>query len=73
MPASERGWRPVYVPEARARERARAVDDLRAKGEGVGRLAGLPMTVKDTFDVEGMAASSGLETYRRRRGTSPPP
>ena len=36
----------------RARERARAMDDLRAKGEVVGPLAGLPMTVKDTFDVE---------------------
>jgi amidase len=56
----------VATDEARARERAGAVDDLRARGESVGRLAGLPMTVKDTFDVEGMPASSGLEAYRRR-------
>ncbi len=48
----------------RARERARAIDEHRARGEGLGVLAGLPMTVKDTFDVEGMPASSGLKSLR---------
>src|SRR5579863_1595945 len=48
-----------------ARERARAIDDARGRGEALGPLAGLPMTVKDTFDVEGLPASSGLEAYRR--------
>ncbi|MGA0602934.1 amidase family protein [Caulobacter sp. KR2-114] len=51
----------------RARERARAMDDRRAKGDPMGPLAGLPMTIKDTFDVEGMPASSGLDVLRRRR------
>lgn len=51
----------------RARERARAIDDRRAKGDPLGPLAGLPMTIKDTFDVEGMPGSSGLERLRRRR------
>jgi amidase len=50
----------------RARLRARAVDELRAKGEPLGPLAGLPMTIKDTFDVEGLPASSGLEANLRR-------
>ena len=50
----------------RALDYARAADDLRAKGTG-GPLAGLPMTVKDTFDVIGMAASSGIEALRRRK------
>src|SRR3546814_207547 len=50
----------------RAMERARAIDELRAKGEPLGPLAGLPMTVKDTFDVVGMPASSGVEALRRR-------
>jgi len=50
----------------RAMERARAVDELRVKGEPLGPLAGLPMTIKDTFDVVGMPASSGLEGLRRR-------
>jgi amidase len=36
------------------------------RGEPLGPLAGLPMTVKDTFDVAGMAASSGLAEFRRR-------
>ena len=56
----------VMADPERALERARAIDDLRSKGEVVGPLAGLPMTIKDTFDVVGMPASSGLETMRRR-------
>ena len=48
-------------------EQARAIDDLRAKGEPMGPLAGLPMTVKDTFDVAGLPASSGIEALRRRQ------
>ena len=51
----------------RARERARAIDDHRAKGDPLGPLAGLPMTIKDTFDVEGLTALSGLEALRRGR------
>jgi amidase len=50
-----------------ALERAMAVDDLRARGETPGPLAGLPMTVKDSLDVAGMPASSGLAGYRRRQ------
>jgi len=57
----------VMADPERALERARAIDDLRLKGEALGPLAGLPMTVKDTFDVVGMAASSGLEMLRRRQ------
>ena len=56
----------VAVDLDRAMDRAHAIDDLRAKGEAVGLLAGLPMTVKDTLDVVGMPASSGLEALRRR-------
>jgi amidase len=57
----------VAVDLERSLERARAIDDLRAKGEGLGPLAGLPMTIKDTLDVAGMPASSGLEELRRRQ------
>ncbi len=38
----------------RARKDAAAIDKARAKGRGVGVLAGLPMTIKDGLDVEGM-------------------
>ncbi len=53
----------------RARAAARAIDDRRAKGEtseGIGLLAGVPMTVKDTFDVDGLPASAGLKAYLGR-------
>lgn len=56
----------VTADPERALERANAIDDARVRGESMGPLAGLPMTVKDTFDVAGMAASSGLPEYRRR-------
>ena len=38
---------------------AQAIDDRRARAEPLGPLAGLPMTVKDAFDVDGMPAHSG--------------
>jgi amidase len=56
----------VAVDLERALERARATDDLRVRAESLGPLAGLPMTIKDTLDVAGMPASSGVEAYRRR-------
>lgn len=57
----------IAADPERALERARALDDARARGETLGPLSGLPMTVKDTFDVAGMAASSGLAELRRRQ------
>ena len=56
----------VAVDLDRARARARAVDELRLKGDPLGPLAGLPMTIKDTLDVEGLPASSGLAALKRR-------
>jgi amidase len=57
----------VAATPERAMERAAAIDELRAKGEGLGLLAGLPMTVKDTLDVVGLPASSGLKHLRQRQ------
>lgn len=57
----------VAADPERALERARALDDARARGETLGPLSGLPMTIKDTFDVAGMAASSGIADLRRRQ------
>jgi amidase len=42
-----------------AREEARRIDEARSLGEPMGRLAGLPMTIKDTLDIEGLPASAG--------------
>lgn len=46
--------------------RAASLDEQRARGDHMGPLAGLPMTVKDAFDVAGMAASSGLKALKAR-------
>ena len=42
----------------RALERAKAVDDIRARDGTLGPLAGLPMTIKDTLDVSGPSVPS---------------
>lgn len=57
----------ITADPERALERARALDDARSRDEASGQLAGLPMTIKDTLDVVGMPASSGLATLRRRQ------
>ena len=39
------------------------IDAARVSGSPMPRLAGLPMTVKDTLDVEGLPASAGLARW----------
>jgi amidase len=43
----------------RAREAAAAADDATARGELTGTLHGLPMTVKDVWETEGLVTTSG--------------
>jgi amidase len=50
----------------RAMKDAQAIDDARARGEKPGALAGLPMTIKDGFDVENMPATSGNPAFKSR-------
>jgi amidase len=50
----------------RAYASARTIDERRARGETLGLLGGLPMTVKDTFDVEGLPASAGIRALLDR-------
>ena len=50
----------------RARREAQGVDDARARGESMAPLAGLPMTVKDCFDVNGMPATAGHPGFAKR-------
>lgn len=57
----------VAVAAERALLQAKAIDELRARGETLGPLAGLPITVKDTLDVAGLPASAGLAGLRRRQ------
>jgi amidase len=57
----------VAVDLEHALQQAADLDDRRARGEALGLLAGLPMTVKDTLDVVGLPASSGLKPLRQRQ------
>ncbi len=50
----------------RAKKDAAAIDDARAKGANLGALAGLPMTVKDGYDVENMPATAGFPPFASR-------
>jgi amidase len=43
----------------KAQERARYLDDLYSKGEVAGPLHGLPVSIKDTYQVEGTEATIG--------------
>ncbi len=52
------------IPAARAH--ARELDLLARSGELLGPLHGLPMTIKDTFDVDGMPAAAGAPEYAHR-------
>lgn len=56
----------VATDIARARKDADAIDTARAKGDALGPLAGLPMTIKDAYDVENMPATSGNPALKDR-------
>jgi amidase len=53
-----------------ARKRARAADRARANGQLWGPLHGLPITVKEAFDVAGYATTWGRTEYRRNIATT---
>lgn len=54
---------PLYE---RALEQAVAVDRARASGSSVGRLGGLPLTVKESFDVTGTPTTAGVARLGRQ-------
>jgi amidase len=49
----------VALDAERARTRAAEADGAHARGESWGKLHGLPMTVKDAFETEGVVTTSG--------------
>jgi amidase len=54
----------------RAERDAKAIDDVRASGDvALGPLAGLPMTVKEAFDIPGHPASVGVPSFKDRAKT----
>ena len=50
----------------RAQADAAAIDNARAKGSTLGALAGLPMTIKDCFDVQNLPAVVGNPDFKER-------
>jgi amidase len=49
----------VTIDAERARAEARAADEAQRRGEPLGPLHGVPMTVKDSFSTAGMRTTSG--------------
>ena len=47
-----------------ARKEARAIDRALAKGVKLGPLAGVPMTVKESFNVAGLPTTWGLTEHK---------
>ena len=47
-----------------ARERAREADRALARGEDWGALHGVPMTVKETYEIAGWPTTAGIEALR---------
>lgn len=45
-------------------EEAAASDDRRRHGKALGRLDGIPFTVKDSYKVKGMTVASGSEAFK---------
>jgi amidase len=54
----------VWMDRAGARRRARRADAALAKGEIWGPLHGLPMTVKEAYDLAGSPSTHGIPAWR---------
>lgn len=54
----------VVLDRERARKRAKAADRALAKGESWGPLHGVPMTIKESFDMVGLPTTWGLTANR---------
>ncbi len=59
----------VVTDIAAARKRARAADRALRRGDLWGPLHGVPMTVKECFDIVGLPTTLGAERFRDNRAT----
>jgi len=60
----------IVIPNERAREQATAADAALARGEEVGPLHGVPVTIKDIYDVEGLRNTAGYPPARDNVSTT---
>jgi len=56
-----------------ARETAEKIDAARSRGEPLGRLAGVPLTIKESFDVVGTPSTIGMARRKDRLATAEGP
>ena len=49
----------VALDAERAMDKAKKADEALSKGEDIGPLHGLPMTIKDAYSVEGLVSTGG--------------
>jgi amidase len=61
----------IWMDRDAARERARQADQVLARGEIWGPLHGLPMTVKESFDLTGAPTTWGIPEMRDHIATAP--
>lgn len=54
----------------RARARADEADSALARGEVWGPLHGVPMTIKESYDIEGLPTTWGLEEFKDTRASA---
>ncbi len=57
----------VELDAAGARKRAKAADDALMRGDIIGPLHGIPVTIKDSIDVAGFASTWGIQ-YSKKTG-----
>ncbi|WP_234731822.1 amidase [Acidocella facilis] len=58
----------IITMNPEALEEARAIDRRRAAGEALGPLAGVPVVVKDTMDMQGLPTTAGWHFLSARAG-----
>lgn len=59
----------IYQDAEAARQRAREADQALARGEDWGPLHGLPMTIKETYEIAGMPTTAGAPELKDYRST----
>jgi amidase len=60
----------VVMDAARARARARQADEALRRGEDWGPLHGVPMTCKESYNVEGLPTTYGIVDYKDNLATA---
>lgn len=57
----------ITVTADLAKKQAKAADDRRREGKALGRLDGIPIAVKDVFDLVGQPTTAGMPLRRNER------